>query len=165
MESALVDSLMAMSRVLVGLTARSLGDVQVDVTLPQYRILVVLASRAPLRTVDLAAELGVTPSTATRNCDRLIRRGLVRRFQRADDLRVSWLGLTPEGTELVAVTMRQRRAALAELAAHITADQPELVTNALDSLVAAAGELPDPEWWQRLEHGQGNTSAATESNV
>ena len=50
-----------------------------EVTLPQYRALVVLASRGPQRIVDLAGFLDVTASTATRMCDRLVRKGLVRR--------------------------------------------------------------------------------------
>ncbi|WP_344646847.1 MarR family winged helix-turn-helix transcriptional regulator [Cryptosporangium japonicum] len=167
--AALVNALMAMSRVLVDLTARTLGDLQVEMTLPQYRILVVLASRGDQRTVDLAAELGVTPSTATRNCDRLVRRRLVRRFRRTDDLRVSWLGLTAEGEEVIGETMLRRHRSLADLVARAAVDQPELVAGALDQLVVAAGEVPDPGWWQRLsastDYGQGSTSAAMESNV
>ncbi|EXG81179.1 hypothetical protein [Cryptosporangium arvum] len=49
------------------------------------------------------------------------------------------------------------------LTARVAVDRPDLVTNALDGLVAAAGELRDAEWWRRLEADQGRTSSATES--
>jgi len=41
----MIGALVSASRVLMALTARSLGEVDVDVTLSQYRALVVLASR------------------------------------------------------------------------------------------------------------------------
>ena len=53
-------------RVLVGLAARSLAEVAEEVTLAQYRALIVLASNGPQRVASLAEALGVTPPTATR---------------------------------------------------------------------------------------------------
>jgi DNA-binding MarR family transcriptional regulator len=144
---AIVDALLSMSRVLMGLTARTLDERNVDVTLTQYRALVVLASRGPQRTMDLAVELGVQSSTATRMCDRLIRKDLVRRFQRADDRRVSWLGLTETGKELIGDTMRRRRDAITQLVTKINSPIPDGVASVLTALVTAAGETPDPQWW------------------
>jgi hypothetical protein len=54
----LVEALLSASRVMVGLAARSLADLDSDVTLPQYRALVVLASRGPQRVVDISTEWG-----------------------------------------------------------------------------------------------------------
>jgi hypothetical protein len=48
-----------LSRVLVGLAARSIAQVDEEVTLPQFRTLVLLVSRGPQRVVDLAGELSV----------------------------------------------------------------------------------------------------------
>lgn len=145
----LVDALLSTSRVLVAATARAVSALDVDVTLPQYRLLVVLASRGPQRTVDLAHEFGVQSSTVTRMCDRLIRKGLVRRRQRPDDRRVAWLGLTEAGKDLVGVTMRRRRRELEQLVGMIELADPGPVSAALIALVEAAGEAPDPEWWDR----------------
>src|SRR3954447_16815158 len=119
----------------MGLTARTLAERNVDVTVSQYRALVVLASRGPQRTMDLAVELGVQSSTATRMCDRLIRKGLVRRFQRPDDRRVSWLGLTAEGKDLVGTPMRRRRSAIAELVHRVDLADPAALAAALTALV------------------------------
>ena len=71
----LADAVLDASRVLVAVAARSLAAAPSDVTLPQYRVLVVLATRGPQRPSDLAAELGVAASSITRMCDRLVVRG------------------------------------------------------------------------------------------
>ncbi|MGH3283480.1 MAG: MarR family winged helix-turn-helix transcriptional regulator [Streptosporangiaceae bacterium] len=71
----LVDTVLAASRALVAVAARSLAAAGDEVTLPQYRALVVLAARGPQGTAELAAALAVNPSTATRMCDRLVRKG------------------------------------------------------------------------------------------
>jgi hypothetical protein len=44
---AMVDAVLSASRVLVAIAARSLADAGEEVTLTQYRSLVVLASRGP----------------------------------------------------------------------------------------------------------------------
>ena len=64
--TALVDALLTATRAMIGLAARSLANLDADVTLPQYRALVVLATRGPQRVVDISTELGVTPSAGTR---------------------------------------------------------------------------------------------------
>ena len=56
-----VDAVLLASRVLVSVSARSLAGVDHDVTLPQYRALVVLASRGVQRPGDLADALGLPP--------------------------------------------------------------------------------------------------------
>ncbi|MFR9778962.1 MarR family winged helix-turn-helix transcriptional regulator [Micromonospora sp. MS34] len=150
-ESALVDAISALSRVLVGVTARTLAGLDVEVTLPQYRTLVLLASRGPLRTVDLAAALDVHPSTVTRTCDRLVRRGLVGRHQGTVDRRVVWLGLTEEGRDLVGTVMRRRGEHVLDLvrAAGVTADDATL--ELIDVLVTASGEPTEQEWWRHWD--------------
>src|SRR5690348_13934892 len=83
----LVDTVLAASRALVAVAARSLAAAGDEVTLPQYRALVVLATRGPQGTAELAAALAVNPSTATRMCDRLVRKGLIRRHRQPGDRR------------------------------------------------------------------------------
>ena len=61
----LTEAVLTASRVLVAVAARSLAEHEGEVSLQQYRGLVVLASRGPQRPVDLAEALGVDPSTAT----------------------------------------------------------------------------------------------------
>ena len=67
------DAVLRASRALVGVAARSLAEVEDDVTLPQFRALVVLAA-GERQLGELAEALDVHPSSATRLCTRLDRR-------------------------------------------------------------------------------------------
>jgi DNA-binding MarR family transcriptional regulator len=144
-----VDAFAALSRILVGITARSLSMLDIDLTLSQYRIVVVLAARGPQRTVDLARELTLHPSTVTRTCDRLIRRGLLHRQHRQLDRRVAWLALSESGKELIGQVMRRRTAEIRRLIEVVPVDDPGQVAGVLGAIVSAAGDLPETEWWQR----------------
>jgi DNA-binding MarR family transcriptional regulator len=151
-EDEVVGALLALSRVFVGMAARSLASLDDDVTLPQFRTLVVLVSHGPQRIVDLAQELAVTSSTATRMCNRLVRKGLVAREERPEDRRAAWITLTPRGRELVGEAMHHRREAIATLVADLFLTRPLALAAALNALVEAAGELPEAQWRQRWEH-------------
>jgi DNA-binding MarR family transcriptional regulator len=142
-----VDALLSASRALVGLAARSLAGLDADVTLPQFRTLVVLAARGPQRAVEVAAELGVNPSTGTRMCDRLVRKGLIRRTRTATDRRGVRLTLTPAGRDLVDEVTRRRREELARIVAAIPTSGHAALVRALRAFTAASGELRDDEWW------------------
>jgi DNA-binding MarR family transcriptional regulator len=142
-----VEALLAASRALVGLAARSLADLDADVTLPQYRALVVIATRGPQRVVDIAAELGVNPSTGTRMCDRLVRKGLTRRTRSTTDRRVVRLSLTPAGRGLVEDVTRRRRDELSCVVAAMPDSSHVPLTTALHAFAAAAGEPTEQEWW------------------
>ncbi|MFU8854211.1 MarR family winged helix-turn-helix transcriptional regulator [Micromonospora sp. SL1-18] len=146
-EKAAVEALMAASRAFVGLAARSLADLDAEVTLPQFRALVVLATRGPQRAVDISAELQVAPSTGTRMCDRLVRKGLVRRIRSTSDRRVVRLRLTPAGRALVQDVIGRRRAELSRIVAATSAYWQPAVTEALAAFATAAGEVPGQEWW------------------
>ena len=142
----LADAVLTASRVLVAVAARSLAEHESEVSLPQYRTLVVLASRGPQRPVDLAQALGVDPSTATRMCDRLTRKKLIIRRRDATDRRVVMLNLSASGRRLVErVTQRRRREIEQILGAVDPADRANLV-RALTVFAQAAGEVPESHW-------------------
>ncbi|KUL22820.1 MarR family winged helix-turn-helix transcriptional regulator [Actinoplanes awajinensis] len=148
-EAEVTDALLALSRVLVGISARALGSLDEEVTLPQFRTLILLVSRGSLRAVDLAEELDVTPSTATRMCDRLVRKGLVARHERPADRRSSWVTLTSAGQDLVGDVMRRRRQVLADLVADVSLTRPVAFASVVNALVEAAGDVPDAQWWRQ----------------
>jgi len=143
----LVEALLSASRALVAIAARSLVDLDAEVTLPQYRALVVLASRGPQRVVDISAELSVNPSTATRMCDRLVDKKLVRRYRSTTDRREVRLRLTQPGRALVEVVTDRRRAELAGLVESMPQSWVRPLTSALKQLSASVGEVPESEWW------------------
>lgn len=142
----LVDAVLGASRALVAVAARSLATVAEDVTLAQYRVLIVLASRGPQRLADLATALGVDRSTATRMCDRLVRKRLVHRRRMNDDRRGVRVSLAASGAELVAEVSRRRRAEIATIVERIPKAHRRPVLDALRAFAAAAGEVPEQDW-------------------
>ncbi|MFD0487493.1 MarR family winged helix-turn-helix transcriptional regulator [Saccharopolyspora erythraea] len=141
----------AVGRAMIAVTTRSLAGLDSDVTLPQYRALVSLVSLGPQRTSDLAQELGVAISTATRLADRLVSKGLVTRSRHKGDLRVTWLALTSAGKALLGEAMRLRRAEISKLASAASAatGHEEELAAALNAFAEAAREPVDAEWWSR----------------
>lgn len=136
------DLFLAASRALVGVSARSLAGVD-DVTLPQFRALVVIASAGDVTVSRLAERLDIHPSTATRMCDRLVRKGLIRRTGRDADRRETEIVLAAKGQRLVErVTLRRRRD-LAAIADRMTPAQLRQAIDGLRAFAEAAGETPE----------------------
>ncbi len=144
----MVDAVLTASRVLVAIAARSLADLDEaeDVTLAQYRTLVVLASRGAQGMASLAEALGVTPPTASRLCDRLVRKGLVRRRADRNDRRQVRVGLTVPGRRLVDVVTARRRREIAVLLQSVPEEARRSVVAGLQLLAKSAGEVPDQHW-------------------
>lgn len=137
-----VDALVSASRALVAVSARSLADVD-DVTLPQFRALVVIAGRPHATVSQLADRLDIHPSTATRLCDRLVRKGLIRRVERDVDRRETEIVLTSRGRRLVERVTQRRRRDLSAIAERMSEQQVRGAIAALTAFAAAAGETPD----------------------
>lgn len=138
--------MLSASRALVAVAARSLADVGEEVTLTQYRSLVVLASRGPQRVAALAEALAVTPPTASRMCERLVRKGLVTRRADRRDRRQVRIALSPAGRRLVDAVTARRRAEIEQLIASIPDDSRGGVVAALRHLTDTAGEVPEQDW-------------------
>jgi DNA-binding MarR family transcriptional regulator len=136
----LVDALLSTGRAMVGLAARALADQDAEVTLPQYRALVVLASRGPQRIIDIAGELRVSPSAGTRMCDRLVRKKLIRRQRSAQDRREVRLSLTATGAELVRRVTDRRRHDVEGIVDQVPAAWRGPIAQALRSLAGYTGE-------------------------
>lgn len=134
------------SRALVAVAARSLATVADEVTLPQYRTLVVLAGHGPRSLAELAASLSVTPSTATRMSDRLVAKGLVRRRTSSRDRRQVRLALTDSGREVVAEVTAVRRREIARIVEAVPPARRAQLVESLSSFALAAGETADRDW-------------------
>lgn len=138
--------MLSASRVLVALAARSLAGLDEEVTLSQYRALVVLASRGPQGVAAIADSLGVTPPTASRLCERLVRKGLVRRRTDRSDRRQVRVALTESGRHLVDVVTDRRRQEIATLVRMVPEDARRSMVTGLLALTQAAGEVPEQDW-------------------
>jgi DNA-binding MarR family transcriptional regulator len=137
-QAAVVDAVLAASRVFVAVASNALVGTTPQVTLPQFRALVLLEQHGALSVAQLAAELDVVPSTASRMCDRLVSKKLVRRSVDRANRRQVTLRLLPSGQALIAESTRRRRREISRLLRSITpADQDRLATS-LRVLIAAA---------------------------
>lgn len=145
-DAEIIDAVLTGSRAMIAVAVRSLSGLAEDITLAQYRTLVVLASRGPQKLASLAESLGVTPPTAGRMCDRLARRELVSRHREDADRRVVRISLTPAGRTIVDEATRQRRVYIAEILSRLPAGQRSEMAGALRAFADATGEVPDSEW-------------------
>jgi DNA-binding MarR family transcriptional regulator len=145
-DEAAVDAVLTASRTLVAVATQSLGATAEDITIAQYRALVVLASRGPQRMTDLAAALGVTPSTAGRMSDRLLRKALIRRSRRLSDRRTVQVSITGAGREVVDQATARRRELIAAILSRLPAGQQSAVAGGMAAFAEAAGEIPDSQW-------------------
>lgn len=145
-DGELVDAFISASRALVAVAARSLGGLEDEVTLPQFRVLVLLAAHGMQRSADLAAGLAVTPSTASRMIERLVRKGLVRRSRSREDRRSVRLYLTETGRQVVDQVTRRRRDEIEEILRHIPPEEWPGLADALRRFATAAGETPELDW-------------------
>jgi DNA-binding MarR family transcriptional regulator len=145
-DDAMVDAVLSASRVLVAIAARSLADAGEEVTLTQYRSLVVLASRGPQGVAALAEAVAVTPPTVSRLVDRLIKKGLVRRRTDRNDRRQVRIALTESGRALIEAVSKRRRQEIAGLLSTIAPETQRSVVDALAQLAAVAGEVPEQDW-------------------
>jgi len=143
----LTDAVLAASRVLVAVAADSLAGIPDDLTLPQYRTLVVLHSRGSQSVQDLAHELDVVPSSATRMCDRLVRKRLIVREPVEGNRREVQVSITAAGASIVATVSRRRRARIRRIVANMPAARRASLVAALEDFAAASGEVPEDAWF------------------
>ena len=147
---SVTESLLTASRALVAVAARSLAAIDESATLPQFRALVVLASRGPQLMGELADALSVHQSTATRLCDRLVVKGLIDRGNSSNRREVK-ISLTSDGQRLVNDVSAVRRAEIEQIVSRIPVAMRASTVIGLNAFSDAAGEIPQPLWalgWQ-----------------
>jgi DNA-binding MarR family transcriptional regulator len=129
------------SRALLAVVARSIAPELHRITVPQFRVLVILSTApAPVRNGDLAIALGVHPSTFTRNADRLVAAGWVRRSENPENRRETLIALTAAGRKLVDRVTTRRRDEIRTILARLDHDERDLVLRAMGAFARAAGE-------------------------
>jgi len=113
------DALDILERIVVGsvaVTAKALGETEADLTLVQWRVLLVVGEDGAGATVsEVAARLGAHASPASRLVSRLAHRGLVNVVREPSDGRVRRVRLTAAGRSLRLRVLAQRRRDLAAI--------------------------------------------------
>ena len=142
---AAIDAMLLASRAMVGIAARSLPE-DADVTLVQFRALVLLNRDGALNAGRLAELLAVSPSTVTGLCDRLIAKGLVAREPRATNRREVVVTLAQAGKELVDSAVAARRKEIARILEKVAPADLEGMVEALSAFAEAAEDTPAQVW-------------------
>ncbi|WP_025735887.1 MarR family transcriptional regulator [Mycobacterium genavense] len=139
---AITDALLTASRLLVSLSARSIGQVDENITIAQFRTLVILSNRGPVNLATLASLLGVQPSATGRMVDRLVAAGLIDRLPHPTSRRELIAALTKRGREVVRRVTAYRRAEIAAIVEKMPVAERHGLVRALTAFTAAGGE-PD----------------------
>ncbi len=135
-----LETLQAATRVLAGVALHSLDVLDGAVTLPQFRMLAVLADLGRARSVQVARALGLEASTVTRLADRMVTAAYVSRGGEPGHRGVVTLELTAAGKGLVDQVTAWREQELARIFRQLPPAGQAPVTHALRQLVEAAGE-------------------------
>ena len=144
------EAVLQASRAFVAIAASSIAGVADVVTVPQFRVLVMVYTRGPLNLAAVAADLNVNPSNASRTCDKLIRAGYLDRAVSAHDRRHITLTLTTAGRRLVEKVTARRRSAIEKVMRTMTTGQRDALAMSLSEFAAAAGEAIDDEVLEML---------------
>lgn len=143
-----IDAVVLATRVLVAVTAQSIVSVEDRVTLPQFRVLVMIASRGRQNVGSVARGLGVHASNVTRLCDKLVEAGLIQRSDDPADRRNLVLRLSAAGDRLVKDVTNQRRAAIASVLAKMSPQLRNDLVPVLRGFAQAAGEITEKQLWR-----------------
>ncbi len=139
---------MVAAQALVGVAALGVSEVEDRVTLPQLRVLMVVATRGGLNLGALAEAMGVHPSNASRACDRLVEAGLLRRTESTLDRRNLLLELTSDGHGLIDELIDHRRTTITSILERLPTGRRRAVAIAMSSFAHAAGEVSTESAWK-----------------
>lgn len=137
-QAEVVEAVLAANRLFVAVATNALAGLGPDVTLPQFRALVLLDQHGSMTVTALAGALGVVRSTATRMCDRLVAKGLIHRAVDRRSRRRVTVRLAGPGRELIAESTARRRVELSRILDVLPAADQGRVAEALRLLVIAA---------------------------
>ncbi len=139
---------MVAAQALVGVAAQGVAEVEDRVTLPQLRVLMLVATRGGLNLGALAQAMGVHPSNASRACDRLVDAGLLHRSESTLDRRNLMLEVTERGQSLIDELIEHRRAAIAAILGQMPESRRRTLASAMVSFAQAADATHGASAWQ-----------------
>jgi len=134
------DATLTASRALLGVVARSVAAALEVVTLPQFRILVVLVGSGPIRIGALAERMHAVASTFSRTIDRMVTGGWVERSSSPDSRREVMIDASRQGRRLVDHVTDLRRREISAVLANMGEEDRDMVMVALSRFSLAAGE-------------------------
>jgi DNA-binding MarR family transcriptional regulator len=109
-----------------------------DLTMPQLRVMFILAERGVITPGALAETMHVTPSTVTGLTDRLAKQRLILRREDPSDRRSVCVSLSEEGRQAISDLEAAGRAYLKEILEKLPAEHLERLAALLEEFKAAA---------------------------
>jgi DNA-binding MarR family transcriptional regulator len=100
-----------------------------DVSAREYAVTSWLSIHQELTPSELAADLGMPPTTLSSMIDRLVRRGQIRRVPNPDDGRSYLLSLTAQGKATNARNAQRFQRVIARVRENLEADEDELLAS------------------------------------
>ncbi len=119
-----------------------------ELTAEQYWLLRQLGRRGPLKVRELAAGLGLSPSSVTIACKRLERDGLLSRERQGADERVVLVALTAQGRHQLAHWRQRRHDEATRLLAPLTPEERQQLEHLIVRVLEVAqdqGLMEDDE--------------------
>lgn len=150
-----VNAVLVATQALVGVAAQGVSAVEDRVTLPQLRVLMLVATRDRLNLGDLAKAMQVHPSNASRACDRLVEAGLLSRRESTLDRRNLILELTGNGQALIDELIDHRRMVVATILGRLPESRRRTLSSAMLSFAQAADETHASSAWKLGWPGDG----------
>jgi len=117
---------------------------EIDVTMPQAKLLYLLGAAGDLHMSDLVTRLGVSLSTISGLVDRVVDHGLATRRDDPADRRQVVVGLTPAGAAFIDRFRELNARQMRELLGVLDDEELELVRRALVALGRAATRIVLP---------------------
>lgn len=108
---------------------------ELDLTLPQVKLMSYLEDGTRIALKDLAAEMQLSLPAVSRAVDGLVQRGLVDRHESATDRRSRIVQLSPTGREMLDTLIAARVSAFEELVRQLTDEERDALHDALVPIV------------------------------
>ena len=137
---AITEALLTVSRLLVGISARSIEDVDEHLTIPQFRALVTLSQKGSINLATFAELLEVKPSAAGRMVDRLVAAGLIDRRPHPTSRRELLVVLSPQGRKVLRQVITRRRKVIADIVENMPTSDRRGLARGLTAFAVAGGE-------------------------
>jgi DNA-binding MarR family transcriptional regulator len=112
---------------------------ELDITMPQMKIMLILFIHGPQRMSALAADLAITLATATGLVDRLVERDYVTRENSPDDRRVVMCRLSGRGQKAVGRIWKSARIRSGQLLGAMDIAKLKMFSEALQSMLESSG--------------------------
>jgi DNA-binding MarR family transcriptional regulator len=142
MTDATADAVLLASKRLFAVSAESIALTDESITLPQFRVLVLLSSRGSMNLSALLEHLGMHSSSGSRTIDLLVGRGLVDRQCHGVSGGEVVIGLTLDGAAVVGKATQWRRREIAKIVARMPESTRESLLAIVEQFNDAGGEPP-----------------------